>query len=182
MSSVPKTAKFIGGHDLKVNLGIRSKMYRKILGPWEINNCNMKGRILLGFFSHNQLKISNSFFKKPSYVTWRSFKKMRSPHMLDVISVSEKFFKCVKSCGIPKKGMRRDHSAVRLEFVNRSIKYKTTFIKKPVIDSKAIMERDDVNKNFNVNLRNRLQEPFNYNEFNEAILRGGEGKAMINNS
>ena len=101
--------------------------------------------------------------------------------MLGVISVSENFFKCVKSCGISKKGIISDHSAVRLEFMNRSIKYKTTFINKPVIGWKAIKEKDDVNKFFNVNIRNRLQEPFNYTEFNEAILRRGEDTAMINN-
>ena len=33
MSSVPKTAKFIGGHDVNTNQGIRAKMYRKTLGP-----------------------------------------------------------------------------------------------------------------------------------------------------
>ena len=81
--------------------------------------------------------------------------------MLDVISVSENFFKFVKSCGVPKKGMRSYHSSVQLEFMNRSIKYKTTFIKEPVIDWKAIKEKDDVNKIFNIHLRNRLQEPFN---------------------
>ena len=53
-SSVPKIEKFIGGHDVNTNLGIRSKIYWKTLGPRGINNCNMKGRILLGFFSHNQ--------------------------------------------------------------------------------------------------------------------------------
>ena len=72
MSSVPKTAKFIGGHDVNANLGVRYKMYGKTLGPWGINNRNMKGRRLLGFFSNNQLKIANSFYKKSSYVTWRS--------------------------------------------------------------------------------------------------------------
>ena len=66
--------------------------------------------------------------------------------MLDVISVSENLFKCVKSCGISKKGMRSYHSAVQLEFMNRSIKYNTAFIKKPVIDWKAIKEKDDVDK------------------------------------
>ena len=76
--------------------------------------------------------------------------------MLDVISVYENFFKCVISCGVSKKGKRSDHSTVRLDFMNRSIKHKTTFIKKPVIDWKAIKERDDVNEKFNVNLRNRL--------------------------
>ena len=66
--------------------------------------------------------------------------------------------------------MKSDHSAVRLEFTNWPIKFKTTFIKKPVIDWKTIKEKDDVNKNFNINLRNRLQEPFNYTKFNESIL------------
>ena len=78
--------------------------------------------------------------------------------------------------------MRNNHSAVRLEFMKRSINYKSKFIKKPVIDWKAIKEKDDVNKKFNVNLRNRLQEPFNYTEFNESILCSGEDTAMINNS
>ena len=142
----------------------------------------MKVRRLLGFFSHNQLKVANSFFKKPPHVAWRSFNKMRSPHVLDVISVSENFFKCVKSCGISKKGTRTDHSSVRLEFMNRSIKYKTTFIKKPVFYWKAIKEKDYVNKTFNVNFKNRLQELFNYNYFNESILRSGKETSMINNS
>ena len=100
MSSVPKNANFIGGNDVNANLGIRSKMYGKTLGPWGINNRNMQGRRLLGFFSNNQLKIANSFYKKASYVTWRSFNKTRSPHMLDVISVSKNFYKCVRNCGI----------------------------------------------------------------------------------
>ena len=142
MSSVPKTEQFIGGKNVNDNLGTMSNMYEKTLGPWGIDNRNMKGIRLLGFFSHNQLKTADIFFKKPSFVTWRYFSNMRSPHMLDVISVSENFFKCVGSCGILKKGMRSDHFAVQLEFMNRSIKYKTTFIKKPVIDWKAILRRE----------------------------------------
>ena len=100
MSSVPKNAKFIGGHDVNSNLGIRSKIYGKTLGPWGINNLNMKGRRHLDFFSNNQLKVANSFNKNSSYVTLRSFNKTRSPHMLDFIYVSEKFYKCVRNCGI----------------------------------------------------------------------------------
>ena len=34
MSSVPKTAKFVGGHGVNANLGNRSKIYLKTLGPW----------------------------------------------------------------------------------------------------------------------------------------------------
>ena len=130
MSSVPKTAKFMGGHDVNGNLGTRSKMYRKTLGPWGIDNSNMKRRILIEFFSHNQLKIANIFFKKTSFVAWIFFSQMRSPFMLDVISVSEHFFKCVRNYWVSKKVMISDHSAVRLDFMNQSIKYK--------IDCKAI--------------------------------------------
>ena len=66
--------------------------------------------------------------------------------------------------------------------MNRSIKFKTNFFKKPVIDWKSIKEKDEVNKKFNVNLRNRLQVPFNYTEFNDDTLRSGEDTEMINNS
>ena len=153
MCSVTQNANFIGGRDVNSNFGIRSKIYWKTLGPWGINNRNMKGRRLLGFFSHNQLKIANSFFRNSSYVTWRSFNKSRSPHMLDVISVSKDFYKNVRNGEVSKTGMKSDHSAVRLEFVNISIKFKTTFSKKPVIDWKSIKEKEEVNKKFSVNLK-----------------------------
>ena len=102
--------------------------------------------------------------------------------MLDVIYVSENFYKSVRNCGISKTGMKSDHSAVRLEFVNRSIKFKTNFFKKPVIDWKYIKEKEGVNKKFNANLRNCLKTTCNYTELNDAILRSGEETAMKNNS
>ena len=125
MSLVPNTAEFIGGHDVNANIGIRTKMYRKNLGPWGIDNRKMKGRRLLGFFRHNRLKTTNKFFKKPSFVTWSSFRKARSPDMLDVISVSETFFKYARNYGVLPKGMRSDHSAFQIDFMNRSININT---------------------------------------------------------
>ena len=77
MSLFPINAKFIGGNDVNANLGVRSKMYGKKLGPWVIKNRNIKVRTILGF-SNNQLKVANSFYKKSSYVTWRSFNKTSS--------------------------------------------------------------------------------------------------------
>ena len=78
--------------------------------------------------------------------------------------------------------MKSDHSAVWLEFLNRSIQFKTTFFKKPVIDWKCIKEKEEVNKKFNVNLRNRLKTTCNYTEFNDAILRSWEETVMNKNS
>ena len=94
--------------------------------------------------------------------------------MLDVISVSKNFYKNVRNGGISKTGMKSDHSAVRLEFVNISTNFKTNFSKKPVIDWKSIKEKEEVNKKFNVNLRNQLKVTSNYTEFNAAILQSGE--------
>ena len=99
-------------------------------------------------------------------------------HMLDVISVSENFYKYVRNCGISKTGMKSDHSAVRLQFVNRSIKLKTTLLKKTVIDWKSVKEKEEVNKKFNVNLRNCLKTTSNYTDFNNAILQSREETAM----
>ena len=112
MSLVPMTEEFIGGHAVNDNIGICTKMYRKTLCPWGTDNHNMKGRRLLRFFRHNRLKATNIFFKKPFFVMWRSFSKARSPHMLDIISISETFFKYVRNCGVLPKVMRSDHSVV----------------------------------------------------------------------
>ena len=70
-------------------------------------------------------------------------------------------------------GMKSDNLDVQLKFTNRSNKFKTDFFKKPVIDWKSIKQKEKANKKFNINLRNRLQAPFNYTEFNDAILRSG---------
>ena len=91
MSSVPKLEDFIGVHDANTNIIILTKMYRETLVPWGIYNRDMKGIRLIGLFGHKQLKVTNSLFNNPSFVTWRSFSKAWSPHMLDVISVSESF-------------------------------------------------------------------------------------------
>ena len=170
MNSVPKTAEFIGGHDVNANLDICNNMYRKTLVPSGINTRNMKGRRLLGFFSQHRLNVTNIFYNKPSFVMRRSFGTSKSPYMLDIISVSETFFKYVRSCGVSPRGMRSNHSEVALDFMNRSIKYQSTFVKRPVIYWKTIKESEEANEKFNFKLKTKLHEPFNYTQYNEAIL------------
>ena len=71
VKSVPKSLNFIGRHDVKANLGIRKKLYKCVIGPFVIDNRNMKGRRSLSVLSQNRLRVTNSYFKKPSFVTWR---------------------------------------------------------------------------------------------------------------
>ena len=106
LGSLPKTVQLIGGHDVNANLGVRKIMHRKVIGIHGLNNRNKKGRNLLGVFNANNLRVVNSFFKKRNYTTWRSFCDKRSPHMLDIITCSTSFFKCVNGCGAVPDGVR----------------------------------------------------------------------------
>ena len=112
VNSVPKSLNFIGGHDVNSNLGMMGKLYKGEIGPFGIDKRNMKGRRILSVLSQNRLRVTNSYFNKPSFVTWRSFNASRSPHMLDVITTSYSFFKHVRDCGVTSTGMRSDHLGV----------------------------------------------------------------------
>ena len=69
VNSVPRSSNFTGGHDVNANLGVRKKMYKGVIGPFGIDNRNMKGRRLMSVLSQNRLRVTNSYFKKPSLVT-----------------------------------------------------------------------------------------------------------------
>ena len=78
--------------------------------------------------------------------------------------------------------MRSDHSSVALEFMNRSIKFQSTFVKHTVTEWKTIKECEEVNENLNFKLKTKLQEPFNYTQYNEAILQSAEKTVMMENN
>ena len=138
MSSLPKTVHFIGVNDVNDILGVRKLMNKRVIGIYGLKKCNKKGRNILGIFGANNMRVVKSFFKKKNYTTRRSFNESRSPHMLDVITCSTSFFKCVNDCSAIPDGVRSDHSAVRIVFLNRYIKFKSDHIERPVIDWKNI--------------------------------------------
>ena len=79
--------------------------------------------------------------------------------MLDVITCSTSFFKCVSDCVVILDGVQSDHSAVRMVFLNRSIKFKLDFVEHPVIDWKGIQIIPELNENFNLILQFKLKHP-----------------------
>ena len=174
VNSVPNSLNFIGGHGVNANLGVRKKLYKGVIGPFGIENRNMKDRILLVIFSQNRLRVTNSYFNKPCFVTWRSFSASISPHMLDVITTSYPFLKHVRECGVNPTGIRSDHSSVKLIFSNRSVKFNSTYVDLPVIDWKRIQDCEKTNQLFNLNLQHMLKENMSYKHFNEAILSSAQ--------
>ena len=146
-------------------------MHGKVTGIHGLNNRNKKGQNLLGVFNANNLRVVNSFFKKKNYTTWRSFCDKKSSHMLDVITCSTSFFKCVNDCGAVPDGVRSNHSAVQMVYLNRSIKFKSNFIERPIIEWKSIQRIPELNDKFNLILHGKLRKAHNYTEFNGAIFR-----------
>ena len=43
-NSIPRNAKLLSGQDVNCNIGIRSKMFRDVIGSYGINNRNAKGK------------------------------------------------------------------------------------------------------------------------------------------
>ena len=153
VNSVPKSLSYIGGHDVNVNLGVRKKLYKGVIGPFGVDNGNMKGRRFLRVRIQNRLRVTNSYFNKPPFVTWRSFNASKSHHMLDVITTSDLFFKHVRDCGVTSTGTRSDHSAVRLTLSKISFMFYSTYVERPVIDWKRIQYCEETKQLFNVNLQ-----------------------------
>ena len=153
MNSVPRSAEFIGGHDFNANLGVRLKMHPRTIGPHGLRNRNKKGRKLLGLLSAYNLKVVNTFFQKDFHITWKSFNEDKTCHMLDVITSSSSFFKCIIDCGVTPKGVRSDHSAVQMVLLNRTINFKTNYVERPVIDWNSISRNPEINRQFNLLLK-----------------------------
>ena len=62
MNLIPKNVGFIGGHDVNAKLGVRNKMYKKVIGIYGLEKRNTKGRNMLEILRNNNLMVVNSFF------------------------------------------------------------------------------------------------------------------------
>ena len=100
--------------------------------------------------------------------------------MLDVITTSDSFFKHVRYCGVKPVGMQSNHSAVKLVLSNRSIKFNSIYVERPVIDWKRIQDCENINQLFNINLQHMLKENMSYKLFNKAILSSSQQSAITN--
>ena len=65
------------------------------------------------------------------------YEKIFSPDMV-IYLFSTSFLKCVNDCGAIPDGVRINHSAVLMVFLNPFIKFKSDYIQRPVIDWKNI--------------------------------------------
>ena len=81
--AIPCNAKILAVHDINSNIGVRSKMFRDIIGTNGIDNRNAKGKDLLFLLNSITFIVLLTYFRHDKYTTWWSFNSTRSPHIID---------------------------------------------------------------------------------------------------
>ena len=78
-----RNSELLVGADVDCNLRVRTPMFKDVLGTFEIDNRNQKGKDLFYLLKSNNLKILLSYFQHANYVTYRTFSAVHSPQILD---------------------------------------------------------------------------------------------------
>jgi len=121
-----------------------------------------------------------------NYVTYRSFNKGRTAHMLDSFMCCGKLFKRISDCKVTRSGVRSDHTAIVAKFRLTSIKFNNTRDEPTVIDWEKIRTDKQAKLDFNDKLITLTEyaaittDPFaeiQYTTFNTAILTAAKKTA-----
>ena len=95
-NAIPRNAELLVVQYVNSNIGVQYKMFRDVIGPKRIDNCNAKGKDLLFIINSIEFRVLLTYFRHNNYTTWRSFNSTRSPHVLDNFICSRPFFCQVK--------------------------------------------------------------------------------------
>ena len=123
-NTIPWNAKILAGQDVNSNIGVRSNIFRDVIGPIGINNRNAKGKDLLFLINSIKFRVLLTYFRQDNYTTWWSFNSTRYPHMLDKFICSQPLFRRVKDCKLVYIGMRSNHTTIPTSFKLTAIKFK----------------------------------------------------------
>ena len=95
-NAIPWNAELLSVQDVDYNIGIRSNVFRDVIGTNGIYNRNAKGKDLLFLLNSIKLRVLLIYFRHDNYTIWRYFKSTRSPHILDNFICYRPFFRRVK--------------------------------------------------------------------------------------
>ena len=89
---IPRNSELLAVQDVNSNIGVRSKIFRDVIGSNGINNRSDNGKDLLFLLNNIKFRLLLTYFTHNNYTTWRSFNSNRSPYMLDKFICSRPFF------------------------------------------------------------------------------------------
>ena len=146
------------GADINCNVGVVSKRFGDTLGPYGIDNRNIKGRELLYLYKTNNLKIILSYFNNNSYIIDRSFNNKKSSHMLDNFVCCDQLFKSINDWKVTKLVVRSDHTAIFTKFILTSINFNNDQQESNVIDWGKFRTDEDTKYIFNDKLNELIKK------------------------
>ena len=135
--------------------------------------------MLLYLYKTNNLKLLLSYFMHRNCVTYWSFNKSCTAHMLDNFMCCDKLFKRISDCKVTQSEVRRDHTTIVERFRLTSIKFNNTRYEPTVIDWEKIRTDKQAKLDFTDKLITLTEyatittDPFaesQYTIFNTAIL------------
>ena len=155
-------------------VGLTPKTFSDILGPYGINNINIKGIELLYLYKTNNLKILLSYFKHNNYITYISFNDKKSTHMLDNFVCCNQLFKMISDCKVTKLRVRSNHTVFVKIIRLTSIRFNNEQQESTVIDWEKIITEEEKKYIFNDDLYELMEHgkflSNYYTTFNSAIL------------
>ena len=69
-NAIPRNAKLLAGQYVNSNIGVRSNMFRDVIGPNGIYNRNAKGKNLLFLLNSIKFRVLLTYFRYNNYTTW----------------------------------------------------------------------------------------------------------------
>ena len=161
-NAIPRNAELLVVQYVNSNIGVQYKMFRDVIGPKRIDNCNAKGKDLLFIINIIEFIGLITYFRHNNYTTWRSFNYAISPHMLDKFICYRPFFRKAKDCKVVNIVMRSDHTAILTSFKITAIRFKVNEKVVAQINWKIIGHHELTNELFNNSLSKSIADGTTY--------------------
>ena len=129
----PRQTEIIIRADTNFNAGVKSKIFRDLIGPNRLDNRNIKGKIFLFLLKVNKSKLILSYFKHSNYVSYRSFDNNEIPHMFDNF-IRQSLSRRIYDGKLVNFGVTSDHTAAVVKFLLTAIKFINAQKEQTVID------------------------------------------------
>jgi hypothetical protein len=130
-------------------------------------------------YSTYQLQIENTFFEHEHYATYVSLPPHQIESMHDVLVCPQSTHKQIHDCKATDDGIDSDHSAISLDLILTSIKFKERTVSRGKIDCCKIASNNQLQIIYNIHLTSLTTPEMDFTEFNASIFQAGELTATV---
>lgn len=153
IDTTPKRDNLIILGDFNAKIGSLHTSHYSAVGKFTKGKSNTRGIMLADFCIRNQLKITNTFFKKRRLHTWTSPNGLIR-NQIDFILVKERDMKLIKDSSVINNPDISDHRMVRMTFKTNMISYERPKNPRYQINS---LKDPETRRKFQIELENKFK-------------------------